>query len=227
MQQFILPLFVEYTYHPDEFIVTPSNAEVYGFVTENLEKWRGVRPYEFSCLIAGPTSSGKTYLVKIWQNTHNAYLIPKNSSNINQNILDGYPAFILEDIDKNWHEETLLHHFNIINEQKKYLLLTSSNLSNNFCLKDLSSRIRSLFNINLNPPDDELIKTLLFKHFATNSLKVENQVIEFLLKNLPRQFHDIINAAKKINDFALMHKRNITIPLVKEAINIDLNQKSY
>ncbi len=225
MQQFVLPLFIDYTYHPEEYIVTSSNAEAYNLINENLTKWPGVKPYNFACLIAGPASSGKTYLVKIWQSLNNAYLI-SHKNDIEPDILDRYSAFIIEDIDKNWHEKTILHYFNLINEQDKYLLLTTSNSVDNFNLPDLSSRIKAVFHINLNSPDDELVKTLLFKHFASNSLKVENQVIEFLLKNLPRQFYDIISAARKINDFALMHKRNITIPLVKEVINIDSTERT-
>lgn len=201
-------------YHPDEFIVSTSNQLAY----DALQNWQnsfGVNPYKSTLLIKGSASSGKTYLTKIWQNLSNAYLI--KDIFFDDKILAKHNAFIIEDIE-NWQETVLFHLFNVINEKQKYLLLTSTINSKNFTLPDLSSRIKSVLSITLSPPDDELIKILIFKHFSTSSVTISQIVIDFLLVNLPREYNKILEILEYINNFALTSKRKITIPLVKEAL---------
>jgi len=221
MQQYIFSFNNFEKYHPDEFIVSASNALAYN----TLQNWQnsfGVNPYKFTLLIKGASSSGKTYLTKIWQNLTNAYVI--KDIFFDDEILARHNAFIIEDIE-NWQETVLFHLFNLINEKQKYLLLTSTNKSKDFTLPDLSSRIKSVLSIILNPPDDELIKILIFKHFSTSSVTISQIVIDFLLVNLPREYNKILEILEDINNFALISKRKITIPLVKEVLSYSVIQK--
>ena len=133
-------------------------------------------------------------------------------------ILAKHNAFIIEDIE-NWQETALLHLFNLINEKQKYLLLTSTNKAKNFTLPDLSSRINSVLSISLLPPDDELIRILIFKHFSTSSVNISQILIDFLLVNLPREYNKILEILEHINRFALISKRKITIALIREILN--------
>ncbi|KJV80574.1 bacterial dnaA family protein [Rickettsia hoogstraalii str. RCCE3] len=215
MQQYIFRFITSNKYHPDEFIVSSSNEQAYNII-KNWQCSFGVNPYKFTLLIKGPSSSGKTYLTKIWQNLSSAYII--KDIFFNEEILEKYNAFIIEDIE-NWQEPALLHIFNIINEKQKYLLLTSSDKTRNFTLPDLSSRIKSVLSIALNSPDDELIKILIFKHFSISSVTISGQIIDFLLVNLPREYSKIIEILENINHFALISKRKITTSLVKEVLN--------
>ena len=213
--QYIFPFNNSSKYHPEEFIVSESNALAYNAL-QNWQNSFGVNPYKHTLLIKGPASSGKTYLTKIWQNLSNAYVI--KDIFFDDKILANHDAFIIEDIE-NWQETALLHLFNLINEKQKYLLLTSNNKGKNFTLPDLSSRINSVLNVILYPPDDELIKILIFKYFATSSVTISQIVIDFLLVNLPREYNKILEILEYINNFALTSKRKITIPLVKEALS--------
>ncbi|XVN41882.1 MAG: hypothetical protein RCO49_06285 [Rickettsia endosymbiont of Argas persicus] len=216
MQQYIFPFNVSLKYHPDEFIVSTSNRLAY----DALQNWQngfGVNPYKFTLLIKGASSSGKTYLTKIWQNLSNAYVI--KDIFFNDEILENHNAFIIDDIE-NWQETALLYLFNLINEKQKYLLLTSIDKTKDFALPDLSSRIKSILNIELTPPDDELIKILIFKHFSTSSVTISQTVIDFLLVNLPREYNKILEILECINNFALISKRKITTSLVKEVLAI-------
>ncbi|MFY9589941.1 HdaA/DnaA family protein [Rickettsia endosymbiont of Halotydeus destructor] len=214
MQQLIFPFSHNTKYHPDEFIVSQSNRLAYDKLKNRQTDW-GVNPYKFTLLIKGPPSSGKTYLTKIWQNLTNAFII--QDIFFDEEILAKYDSFIIEDIE-NWQEVILLHLFNLINERQKYLLLTISNINKNFILPDLSSRIKSVLTIEIEPPDDELMKILIFKHFSTSSITVAENVADFLLVNLPRQHKEIMERLEQINNFALISKRKVTIPLVKEVL---------
>lgn len=214
MQQYIFPLSNQLKYHPDEFVVSASNRLAYNAL-QNWQNSFGVSPYKFTLLIKGASSSGKTYLTKIWKNLANAYII--KDIFFDEETLEKYNTFIIEDIE-NWQEHILFHLFNLINEKQKYLLLTSLDKPHNFTLPDLSSRIKSVLNITINSPDDELIKILIFKHFSTSSVNISQIIIDFLLINLPREYAKIINILEDINRFALASKRKITIPLIKQVL---------
>lgn len=216
MHQYILPFYEVENYREDEFIITQANKTAYSIISQWPNNF-GVKPYEHTLLLVGPQSSGKTHIARLWQSNSKALKLLESIDlkEIN-NILNGRIAFLIEDIE-NWPESKLLHCFNLINEQHKSLLLTSSTLPK-FALLDLASRINSLHLVSIMKPDDEMVKILLFKHFSDHSLKVPTIVIEYLLKILPRNYKEIIEAAKTIDEYAFVNKRNITIPLIKEAL---------
>jgi len=217
MQQLILPISSN-TYHPDEFIVSSSNEVVYNAIKNWEVKW-GVKPYEFTVLIYGAPGSGKTFLTRIWQKSCNAKIL-ENINDFNEKILSQYDAFIIEDIENYYnYQETLNHCFNLINEYKKYLLFTTSSLINNFTLPDLVSRVNSILRIEINQPDDALMKILIFKHFSDNSIRITNSVLEFLLVNLPRQYNLVEQLLEEVNNFALQHKKRVTISMIKKILN--------
>lgn len=219
MQQCILPLVTSNPYHPDDFILSASNKDAYNIINQWPINW-GHPPYPSSVLLYGPKSSGKTYLTKIWQNLSDAYLLSNNQL-LHGELVNQYKAFIIEDVET-WSEANVLYYFNLINEingSSKYLLITTSNLSDKFKLADIKSRINSIFRLEMGPPDDELIKTLIFKLFSINSVKISNQVLNFLLLNLPRQFNEVTRLVGRINWFSLTYKRKVTVPLIKEVIN--------
>lgn len=188
-------------YKTENFIVSSSNSEAYNIITNWPNSW-GVKPYDKALLLIGPKSSGKTFLTKIWP-----------GSNHNE---------IYEDIDQIKNEEDLLHIFNICAEDNKYLLLTAA-AKPQFKLPDLASRINSINKININQPDDKLIKLLIFKLFSNYSLIVNQDVINYLLHQLPRNFAYIENFIGYVNKQALTQKRRVTIPLIKECFTNYVN----
>jgi chromosomal replication initiation ATPase DnaA len=215
-QQYILPLFVNSTYHLDDFINSSSNQIAYDFI----ENWRSVwgsKPYEHTLLLYGPPSSGKTYIAKLWQNASTAFLIKQDSNILSDEVIKEYNAFIIEDIEL-WNEVNVLHYFNLINECKKYLLITTAKAYNNFALPDLSSRLNSVMRVEIRQPDDELIKKLIFKHFSDNAIQLPEHILKYLLINLPRQFDQTMKLLKAVTNAALVHKRPVTIALIKQVL---------
>jgi len=215
MQQITLPIISHSHYNLEEFIISESNYAVYNAINNWHELW-GTEPFRYTLMISGPKSSGKTYITKIWQHKSGAvYLDPDMDVSIVED--NGKNAFIIEDIEL-WPEDLLFHFFNAINNSKKYLLLSSIDKNINFRIKDIDSRIKSVYNLEIKPPDDNLIKLLLFKHFAENSIILPNKIFAYLLPRIPRECDKIIEIANRINQFALAQKRPITIPLIKEIL---------
>ncbi len=216
-QQYVLPLFGNDQYILDNFINSPSNQVAYNSIKNWSVTW-GSKPYELTVLLYGPSSSGKTYLSKIWQNLSNAFFIKKDSDILSVEHIMQYNAFIMEDIEF-WHERNVLHCFNLISECRKYLLMTTGSLANNFALQDLLSRVNSVLRLEIKQPDDELMSKLIFKYFSDQSVKVSDCVTKYLLINLPRQFDQMTKLLGTITHYALVHKRPITISLIKYVLN--------
>ncbi|MFK7973773.1 MAG: DnaA/Hda family protein [Rickettsiaceae bacterium] len=201
----------------DDFIVSNSNSLAYQAInTWPQDSW-GTAPYPKTLIIRGPKSSGKTLLAKQWIAKSNAIWIPKNEL-ITADILDASCAFVLEDLDIILDEENILHHFNSIHEHNKHLLITTTVIPS-MILPDLQSRINATNIIDINLPDDQLIKMLIFKIFSYHSVLVSQEIIEYLLKILPREFDSIIASVNHINNYALKHKHKVTIPLIKQALD--------
>ena len=214
-QQITFPLSSNDAYNLDEYIESSSNR----LAADSINNWRsnwGVNPYPKTLIIEGAKSSGKTFLAKRWEMLSGALFL-KNTYELTESILNHHKGFVIDGLNEAWDEEKLLHHFNTLNENKKYLLITVNGMPK-IRLPDLSSRINASRKINLGIIDDNLMKILIFKIFSNNSVKVGDEVINYLIKTLPREFYRIINSVNKVNCFAITHKRKITLPLIKEVL---------
>lgn len=215
MEQISFALASSDAYDSSEYIVSSSNDLAYTTLNNWPVNW-GVRPYAKALIVQGPKSSGKTFLAKQWAEKSDALFI-KKAHELTESILNQHQAFIIDGFDFSWNEERVLHHFNIINESNKYLLITTTELPV-IKLPDLASRINSTHKINIGMLDDELMQMLIFKLFSNHSIIITNEVIQYLIKTLPRDFPEVVKAVDKLNNFALQHKRKITVPFVKQVL---------
>ncbi len=217
MQQIAFSFISTDAYDLGDFIESGSNSLAHKAINDWTEFW-GVAPYPNTLIIQGPKDSGKTFLAKKWAANSGALFIKKRHK-ITENILNHHEAFIIEDFDSSWDEEKVLHIFNLMVENGKYLLITCKSLPD-IKLPDLSSRIKSVNLVRIEQPDDEMMQMLIFKLFSNYSVVINNEVVSFLIKVLPREFPAIIQSVKIINEFALETKRKITVPLVKIALKL-------
>ena len=204
-------------YLQDDYIISEDNRIIFDVMDNWQQEW-GVAPYPSILLLTGPSGSGKTHISRLWkQKTKSINLNIDNFSDIHKDN----NRFIIDDIHllKEYSKE-LFHIFNIANEQNKYLLLTSSKNQTDLDinLPDLSSRIKSLRQISLKEPDDQMIQIILFKHFSKRSLRIDMKIINYLAKILPRNFKDIERQMSILDQESLRQKRDITIPFIKNTI---------
>jgi len=213
MQQIAFSFDASNAHDWDEYIRSSSNEHAYNAITNWQKSW-GVEPYPKTLILEGPKSSGKTFLAKKWAADSGAIFI-KKLHELTESILDHHKAFIIDDFDKKWNEQAVFHHFNAIAEKNKHLLITSTKLPK-IQLPDLASRINATNKVTIALPDDDMMQMLIFKLFSNHSIVVGPEIISYLIKTLPREFPEIVNAVEKINSYALEHKRKITIPLIKQ-----------
>ncbi len=206
-------------YLPEDFIVSACNQMAFEFVS-NYDCDCQTTPKIFA--ITSPKLAGKTYLANIWQKKIDAeFLNLKELEHTNLiGLIRAKRCYIIEDIDQIKNQELLLQIFNLVQEKSSFLLLTSSvNLNRvGLKIKDLNSRLKNIFNLEIKEPDDHLIKMLLIKNFAAKQLKISDKVVDFLAKNLQRTFAAIFDVVKLLEFYSLEKKRNITIPLAREVL---------
>ena len=89
----------------------------------------------------------------------------------------------------------------------------------NFKFKDLYSRLREFFYLEINPPDDEMCKMLMVKLFSDKQIIIKNtEIFDFIFKRIRRTHLDIYMFVEKLDRLSLEKKRQLTIPLIKEII---------
>ena len=97
---------------------------------------------------------------------------------------------------------------NIIEQENKYLIVTSINpiTEMNFILKDLKSRSKNFILQNINKPDDELIFALILKNLSDRQISIDKKLIEYTIKRIGRSYSKIFDFIYKIDEISLKKK---------------------
>ena len=135
-------------------------------------------------------------------------------------LADG-DALVVEDLDRGIaDEQALFHLLNRAGESKLAVLLTSRVAPGGleFVIPDLRSRMRALPFVEVQPPDEALLKSVLVKLFADRQLTVEPPVIEYLSLRMERSMEAANRLVDTIDRLALAMHRKVTKPLAAEAL---------
>lgn len=200
----------------EDFLVAPGNEQAVAW----LDRWP-VWPSP-TLVVHGPPGCGKTHLTRV-------FMVQSGAREIDlagliaidpPRLLAGVPAIVVENIDRHLDpatEEALLHLYNVAGESDRHLLLTASQPPArwNIGLADLRSRLAAAIAVAIVPPDDALMAALLVKLFADRQLKVDADVIAFMLGRMERSFDAGRRLVAAIDAAALEQRRNVTVPFVR------------
>jgi len=205
--------FFNYNLRPNfsinDYFVGKSNIEAYNLLINNKNIDH--------LFLVGPSKSGKTHLAFIWQKKFNALIYDKNI----KKILENRSNVIIDNIFNNINEEDIFHIINHCSSINCNILITSNmNLNEyTFQLKDLSSRLKTFININIDLPDDELLVNLMTKLFHDKQIIVKNpEIFHYIIKRVHRSYEKIFNLIDKIDKLLMKKNKQLTIPLIKELI---------
>ena len=202
-------------YYEQDYYVTKSNFDAFTFVN-TWPKW--IKKF---VNLHGEKYSGKSHLIEIFLNKTS--YIKVNSSDFSNEIINKIKpkeAIIIEDFKNDIPEKLLYSLINIIEQENKYLIISSLKPINRykFKLKDLISRINNCFFIKIKAPDDELIRALIMKNLSDRQISIDKKLIEYIIKRINRSYNDIFLFIYKIDQLSLQKRTPINLKIIKQVL---------
>ena len=206
MSQYALNLSLPPVFTAGSFFVSDCNRQAWQWI-ESWPNWQ-------SLILSGPQGSGKSHLGQLWATRAKAVIV---SADHLENIEPENRHWLIEDIEQVTHERTLLHVFNHVREHGGSMLMTSMVPAPNlpFSLPDLTSRLLALPSVGIDQPDDDALAGAIRKQFSDRQMKVDEEVIKYLLPRMQRSFLKAKELVELLDAKALAEGKNITIPFVK------------
>jgi len=209
------------SYATEDFIVSPSNKEAVDF----LASWPNKN--SLTALLTGPSASGKTHLVQAWISRVQAHKIDKTQLGRipSEALWQGHPIATCEDIESITDESALFHLLRHAETQALSLLLSSSIPASqlHFTLPDLHSRLLAMPCVQLSAPDEAMLHAFLVKSFSDRQMRISEEVIVYMLRRMPRSFIAARILVDNIEQNSFRTKKDITIPVIKSLIELDMN----
>ena len=215
LNQLLLKFDIKKNFNNHDFFVSESNF----FAFNLIDKWP---KWEKKILnISGENFSGKTHLANIFKSKSNALFL--NENEINDEIFKKiklYESVIIDGFLNKLDENIIYSIFNLVDQDSKYLLVNSNIPLNkiNFKLPDLVSRSKNSLLAKIDPPDDELIFALILKNFSDRQIKLEKQIIEFIVNRIERSYSKISEFIYKVDELSLKKKKPINLKTIKEIL---------
>ena len=110
--------------------------------------------------------------------------------------------------------------FNIIDQDNKYLIVTSEKpiVRYLFKLDDLNSRSKNFLLSNIEKPEDDLMFALILKNLSDRQISIDKKLIDFIIKRIDRSYGKIFDFIYKIDEISLKRKKPIDFKIIKEAL---------
>ena len=205
-EQQIFNLNSEEHFFEDDFCISQSNQDVYDY----LFKWPS---WESNILnIHGPSKSGKTFLLTIFAQKHSFIKISsKGLSSEKIDFLLSQKSLIVEDIDQSTSEEILFLIFNDFKANNKFLVFSSTQDSSNikFELKDLASRFKSVFNLEISNPSDNLLYSILLKQLSSRQIVIKKELLTHIINRIERTYNAVNKFVVNIDKESLVNKKKL------------------
>ena len=215
LNQLLLDFDYKQNFEDDDFYVGESNF----YTFELLNKWP---TWEKNFLnISGEKYSGKTHLSNMFLKKFNGIRIESNSlSNNSLKEIKPYQNIVLEDLSLNINEKIIYTLFNIIDQDNKFLVITSIKpiAEINFQLEDLRSRTKNCLLAKIENPDDELMFALILKNLSDRQITLDKKLIDFIIKRIERSYGKIYEFIYKIDKISLKKKKSIDFKIINEAL---------
>jgi chromosomal replication initiation ATPase DnaA len=192
----------------EDFMVSTANASA----LEIVDRWPDW-PH-WAVVVEGPARSGKSHLANVWRYRSSAEVVRANEMHESLALrFRAAKALVVENLEDGVNDEQMLFHLlNIAREHKLSILLTSRTAPGDLQITfpDLRSRLRALPLVRIEPPDEDLLRAVLLKHFGDRQLTVEPQVIDHLVTHMERSFEAAHGLVAEIDRQSLADKRRVT-----------------
>ena len=215
LNQLILNFDYDQNFKDQDFYVSKSNEFAFKLLN-SWPKWEK----NFVNLI-GEKFSGKTHLINIFLEKFKGIKIEANE--INNEFLKKIKIFeniIIENFNDKIDENLLFTLINIVDQDNKYLILTSKTplVDYSFNLRDLNSRSKNFLLCNIEKPGDDLMFALILKNLSDRQIYIDKKLVDFIIKRIDRSYGKIFDFIYKIDKISLKRKKPIDFKIIKEAL---------
>jgi len=215
LNQLILNFNHEQNFKDQDFYVAKSNEFSFKLLN-NWPKWEK----NFVNLI-GQKFSGKSHLVNIFLEKFKGIKIEANE--LTNNTLKQIKIFeniIIENFNDQIDENLFFTLLNIIDQDNKYLILTSKKpiVEHLFKLDDLNSRSKNFLLSRIEKPTDDLMFALILKNLSDRQISIDKKLIDFIIKRIDRSYGKIFDFIYKIDEVSLKRKKPIDFRIIKEVL---------
>ena len=215
LNQQILSFDYEQNFKDQDFYVSKSNE--YSFkLLNSWPKWEK----NFVNLI-GENFSGKSHLINIFlQNFKGIKITASKITNDFLKEIKIYENIIIEDLLESIDENLLFTLINTIEQDNKYLIVTSTKpiVDFEFKLQDLNSRSKNFLLSVIEKPGDDLMFALILKNLSDRQISIDKKLVDFIIKRIDRSYGKIFDFIYKIDKISLKRKKPIDFKIIKEAL---------
>ena len=206
----------EPAFSAEDFLVADCNAEAYDWICRWPE-WPS-----FALALVGPAGCGKSHLAHVFAKQSGAWVVP--ASKLNVDVVPQMAeasALVVENADRGVNEPALFHLFNLLRETGRWLLLTGIEAPARWpvTLPDLRSRLSSIPVTAIRSADSSLLQAILLKLFADRQLRVNPDILTYILPRMERSFEAARTLVAAIDQAAMALQRPVTIPLVRQVLS--------
>ena len=210
LNQLLMQFNYQQNFRFDDFYVSKSNSYIFNFLN-NWPKWE-----KNFVNIFGEKFSGKTHLTNIF--IKNFKGIKLNSTELDDNTFQKikvHQNIVIENLDDGINETLFYSILNTIEQDNKYLLVTShqSIVDIDFKLNDLKSRTSNFLLQNIANPDDELVFALILKNLSDRQIFLDKKLINFIAKRVDRSYRKISDFIYKIDEISLKKENQLILKL--------------
>jgi len=204
LNQLLLNFNHKQNFNYNDFYV--SNSNYYAF--QLIEKWPN---WEKNILnIYGEKFSGKTHLSNIFLDKNKGLKV--NEKDISDDIfkkLKLYENIVIDNYFNQSEEKLLYSIFNLIDQDNKYLIVTSIEpiVNIKFDLVDLKSRCKNFILQTILKPDDDLIFAIILKNLSDRQISIDKKLINYVIKRIDRSYSKIFDFIYKIDELSLKKKK--------------------
>ncbi len=214
--QLAFDLPVQHALRREDFFTSPANASALTMIEAPAAR----------LLLIGPQGAGKTHLTHIWARLTGAEILTPDSLPQRLPHLAPDAAIAIDNADSvtdnpNRDEAALFHLYNLLAPAGR-LLLTAATPPRDWglSLPDLISRLQTLSQCQLAPPDDALLSVVLVKLFADRQINVPPNLIPFLVSRMERSIAAARTLVAALDAAALAKGRPVTRALAGEVLDI-------
>jgi len=215
LNQLILNFNYEQNFKDQDFYVAKSNEFSFKLLN-SWPKWEK----NFVNLI-GQKFSGKSHLVNIFLEKFKGIKIEANElANDNLKQIKIFENIIIENFNDQIDENLFFTLLNIIDQDNKYLILTSKKpiVEHLFKLDDLNSRSKNFLLSHIEKPSDDLMFALILKNLSDRQISIDKKLIDFIIKRIDRSYGKIFDFIYKIDEVSLKRKKPIDFRIIKEVL---------